>query len=125
MSFNIKVHHPKDRSRLEIDNFIKHSKYMIYLYPDDSYELTTSGAFFDAIMHNKPVLFLRNHCFDYYFEKFKFGYRFDNIIELKEKIVEIICNGDADYNYFLEEIDKLKYLVSTENNFNKLIYEEI
>jgi hypothetical protein len=124
-TFKFKVHTPNDRSRLEIDNFILQSKYVIYLYSEDSYELTTSGAFFDAIMHGKPVLFLKNHCFDYYFEGYKFGYRFDNILELNTKVVEIINFGDPNYNYFLDEIDKLKYLVSTENNFNKLIYEDI
>ena len=123
--FNFYFQKPINRSRLEVDKFILDSKYMIYLYSEDSYILTTSGAFFDAIMLEKPILFLRNPCFDYYFNEFKYGYRFETVIELKDKMAEIINFGDPNYLSCIEEIKKLKKAVSIENNFKKLLNEKI
>ena len=123
--FNFFIQKPIDRSRSEVDSFILNSKYIIYLNQEDSYVLTTSGAFFDAILLEKPILFLKNPCFDYYFREYKYGYRFEHIIDLKNKIVEIINHGDHNYETFIEEIKKLKKFVSIENNFKKLLNEKI
>lgn len=125
VGFNFKFQKPINRSRFEVDKFILNSKYMIYLYSEDSYILTTSGAFFDAIMLEKPILFLNNPCFNYYFKDYKFGYRFENIVDLRDRMVEIINQGDENYQTCINEIRRLKKSISIENNVNKLLYEKI
>jgi len=43
--------------------------YCVYCYPVDSYRLTQSGTVFDALTHYKPVIALKNACFEYLFSK--------------------------------------------------------
>lgn len=79
-------------SRDEFNSLIQKQDYLIYFYPHDSYRLVASGAIFDAICYEKPILALKNDYFEYIFKKFgEFGFLFTDIstmIQHTEAIVE-------------------------------------
>lgn len=111
-------------SREEIEEHIRDVKYFLFFYPPDSYELTTSGAFFDAIAYCKPIIFLKNHCLDYYYDKYKFGYIRNNIDELISAMKRIILSNDENYHYFLSEINRMQKDISIVKNNHKLRFNE-
>jgi len=59
---------------------------LIFLYPEDKYKLTASGAIFDSIDREKIILSLHNDYFDDLFSRVFIGYQFDSI----ELMVEYI-----------------------------------
>ncbi len=67
--------------------------YVLFFYPDDLYRFIASGAFFDAIAFEKPIISLRNCYFEYYFDLLgDIGYLCDNLDEM----VQIINNFDVE-----------------------------
>ncbi|AWK07246.1 hypothetical protein HYN56_24660 [Flavobacterium crocinum] len=79
--------------------------FVVFLYPEESFKMTASGAIFDAINAEKYVLALHNDCFDSLMHRTKFGTLFHNVKE----IVEFLNNLE---NLNIEEID---YKVVKEN----------
>lgn len=70
-------------TREELDNAISQLDYIIFLYPQDGYKYTASGALFDAIDNEKPILALRNDYFNYVFKSLaNVGLLFKNENEL-------------------------------------------
>lgn len=82
----IKMHNTYiPRAQFEIE--IAKLDFILFLYPIDSYKMIASGAIFDAIRMEKPIIAIRNDYFNYLFEKFApFGYLADS----KEELVDII-----------------------------------
>jgi hypothetical protein len=79
--------------RDEFDYRIKQLDYILFFYPPESYRITASGAIFDAICYEKPILALKNDYFEYVFEKFgSFGFLFEDINEMIYKIQGISGN---------------------------------
>jgi hypothetical protein len=111
-------------TRSEIEEQIKDVNYVLFLYEADSYELFSSGSFFDAVSFNKPILFLKNKCLDYYFKDYEFGYRADNIDSLVGIIQSIISEGDKNYSRFVSEINLMKIATSIKNNYLKLRFAD-
>ncbi len=110
--------------REEIEEQIRDVHYFLFFYPQDSYELTTSGAFFDAITYCKPIIFLKNYCFDYYYDKYKFGYRCDDIDELSSNMKRIILNKEINYKGFVSEIIRMQQDTMISNNYHKLKFNK-
>lgn len=78
-------------SRKQYDERLKRLDYMLFFYSPDSYKMTGSGAIMDALYHGKPILSLRNDYFQYIFSTFgTFGYLFDTIEQMNEKLTQII-----------------------------------
>lgn len=66
---------------------IQQLRYIIFLYPADSYKLIASGAIMDAIDFEIPIIGLKNQYFEYMFSKFgRFGFLFDNIDDIYDFI---------------------------------------
>lgn len=107
-------------TREEIEKQMIDVHYVLFFYSDDFYELMTSGSFFDAISYKKPIIFMKNNCFDYYYKNFEFGYRCNNIIEIIGCMKKIISGGDNNYKKFESEIIRMQMNTSIENNYLKL-----
>jgi hypothetical protein len=112
----------KSLTRNDIEFYIKDVDFILFLYNEDSYELSTSGAFFDAIAYKRPIIFLKNTCFDYYFQNFHFGIRCNNIEELVFTMKQIISMGDQNYSYYIKEIERMQNATSITNNYMKLLF---
>jgi hypothetical protein len=109
-------------SRGKIEEKIEDIQFILFFYDPDSYELTTSGAFFDAIAYCKPMIFIKNHCFDYYYENYKFGYRCEDINEMVAVMRKVSVKHD-DYQRFCSEIKRMQNDTSVSNNYCKLMFE--
>ena len=67
------------------DSFVRYMDFILFFYPSNSYQLTASGAVFDSLRNETPILALKNDYFSYLFEKFGcFGYLFDNTKEMSD-----------------------------------------
>ena len=110
-------------TRLELEDILLRVDYFIFLYEEESYELTTSGAFFDAIAYLKPMVFLNNHCFDHYYEQYKFGYKCQNINGMLLTLDTVIENHDQNYKGLLKEIKRMQNDTSITHNYSKLYFD--
>jgi hypothetical protein len=109
-------------TREEIEEQIRDVQYVLFFYNEDSYELSTSGSFFDAVAYGKPIIFLKNVCFDFYYRKYKFGYRCDNLDEMITCIKKIINDCDENYSNYKSEILRMQTDTSIVNNYYKLAF---
>lgn len=111
-------------TRAEIEEQIGDVQYALFFYPPDSYELMTSGAFFDAIAYCKPMIFVRNHCFDFYHRNYNFGYRCENLEEMTTVIKGILNGDDRNYTEFCNALKRLQNDVSITRTHPVLKFEE-
>jgi hypothetical protein len=66
---NVKASSPSKRlQRDEMYQLAKDVDYFLFLYPEQSYQLMASGAYFDTLSYAKPVLALKNSFLSYYFD---------------------------------------------------------
>ncbi len=90
------------------NEYIQEIDYAIFLYKEDSYRLTASGALFDAFSHLKPIIALKNPFFEYYFDKMgDIGYLCNNYEEIKELTINII-NHQPTERYINQQKNILK-----------------
>lgn len=109
-------------SRLEFEEILIRVDYFIFLYDKDSYELTTSGAFFDAIANSIPMVFLKNYCFDHYYENYNFGYPCNDINGMLLTLDKVIENHQQNYNGLVTEIRRMQNDISISHNYSKLYF---
>ncbi len=109
-------------SRKEIDQEMINVQYLLFFYNENYYELTTSGAFFDAIAYGKPMIFLKNHGFDFYYNNYKFGYKCNDLNDINSVMQKIISGENENYDNFISEINRMKKDISIENNYYKLLF---
>jgi hypothetical protein len=65
--------------------------YVLFFYDSYLYNFTVSGAIFDAIIFEKPIIALRNNYFEYLFDKFpSLGILADNIDDMATIIKQIV-----------------------------------
>ena len=69
-------------ARDEFQSYIDKMDYLVFMYPTDKYKLTASGALFDAIDSEKPILSLHNDYFDTMFKRANLGKQFDSLDEM-------------------------------------------
>ena len=96
---NSLVEYADTRNFLSRDVFeerMKEIDYAIFLYGDDHYSLTGSGALMDALSFHKPILCLRNRYFGrlYSTAPAEPGWIFDHFEELKGKVKDIIAGQE-------------------------------
>lgn len=93
------------------------SKYLIFFYDVDSYKLTASGAFFDALKYDKPIICIKNDYFKYYFNKYgDIGYMVEDYNDIKISLEVIIRNNDnEEYKRQKENIKAMKKDLSIKN----------
>lgn len=98
--------------REEYDNKIKELDYILYFYPKDSYKLIASGAFFDAIALEKPIIAIENDFFRYYFDRFgDIGYLCNNLEDMKKILYDIESKQD-EYSVYKNRIKEVKQKLS-------------
>lgn len=86
-------------SKEEFEKQIFDLDYSMFFYDNEFYSVCASGAFFDAVKFEKPILALKNDYFVYYFNRLgNIGYLFDDLDAMKVKIMEII-KGDYSVEY--------------------------
>lgn len=84
-------------NRKDLYKMIQNLDIVLYLYDKNSYKLTASGAIFDAIECEKPILALKNDYFEYLFKKFgSLGFLANNLVELENEIERL--NNGKQYN---------------------------
>jgi len=78
-------------SREDFDKYAHEIDYSVFCYPSESYKLTASGAFFDALSFVKPIIALRNPFFEYYFKQLgDIGYLCQNYEEMLDVVIDLI-----------------------------------
>ncbi|RJP50335.1 MAG: hypothetical protein C4586_06135 [Anaerolineaceae bacterium] len=110
-------------SRAEIEEYIQDVHYVLFFYDPNAYELTTSGAFFDAVAYCKPMIFLKNRCLDSYYQNYKFGYQCEDMNEMIVAMRNAMNSGDERYAGFCSEIRRMQADVSVHRNCYKLKFE--
>lgn len=76
--------------RAEYEQRIMALDYILFFYDNSYYKFTASGAFFDTVKFEKPVIALRNDYLDHYFEKLgNIGYLCNNLDEMAAHVSEI------------------------------------
>jgi hypothetical protein len=79
--------------------FAREVDYVIYPFPQNSFQLTASGSLFDAFSFLKPVIAMRSPIFQYYFSLMgEIGYLCNNIAELTYS-VSSLCNNFPNERY--------------------------
>lgn len=87
-------------SRESFDKHVSELDYILFFYPVDSYRLTASGAVYDAIMQEIPIISIKNDYFVYLFEKYgKFGYLFENVDQMFSFIKSGLKRKDDLFNF--------------------------
>lgn len=85
------IEQKKTISRNEYNKRIENLDLLLFFYPNDSYQITASGAIMDAVYQRKSLLALNNDYFKYVFGKFgKFGCIVDNNDEMLDKLYNLI-----------------------------------
>jgi hypothetical protein len=94
MLIDNKIDHQSNKNGLNRDEYNKRLSsldYVLFFYDSYLYNFTVSGAIFDAINFEKPVIALRNNYFEYLFDKFpSLGTLADNIDDMATIIKQII-----------------------------------
>jgi hypothetical protein len=78
-------------SRSEFNKRIQNLDYILFFYHSKMYKYLTSGAVFDAVNAEIPIIALRNDYFEYLFSRFgPFGYLVDSIDDMENLIRKIL-----------------------------------
>ncbi|MBI1674392.1 hypothetical protein [Shewanella sp. DW31] len=104
---------PKD----DYMKMIKDLDYILFFYDINNYQMTASGALFDALNAEKPLVYLNNTYFSSIINKYNFcvGYPCENIEQLEDVISKLVSTRDVqDYMFMKENIVKLKKILSSE-----------
>lgn len=97
----------------QYDRLIAAQDFILFFYPDETYKLTASGAFLDCMLHNKPVIAIRNDFFSYYMETVgRFGYLVGSVDKMADLIGELL--HDREENGPPLELEKMKAYFSPE-----------
>ena len=104
----------KPLSRNDFDKYAKEIDYAVYFYPSYSYQFTTSGAFFDAISYQKPVIVFKNNFFKQYFNLIgDIGYMCDDYQNMFDTVKYISQNLPMkEYAFQKNNIKKLREILS-------------
>ncbi|PAM94250.1 hypothetical protein B4N84_14375 [Flavobacterium sp. IR1] len=109
------------------DEKISSLDFSLFFYDNTYYELCASGAFFDALNHEIPMLGLKNDFFEYYFEKYgPMGYLFDDVEDLIDFLINYNKSDDDKYNSFVKNIRFAKEKLAINNlavDFQKILIE--
>jgi len=81
--------------REDFEKALREIDYAVFFYPSDSYKLRASGAIFDALSFQKPVIAIRNSYFGYCFDAMgDIGYLCSDYSEMLATIDDILNNWD-------------------------------
>ncbi|MCF0074499.1 hypothetical protein LZD49_28700 [Dyadobacter sp. CY261] len=117
-------------SRKELETVVSNSDYCVFYYDNRDYSMCSSGAFWDAINMEIPLLYVRNDYFDHYVTiTGEIGRAFDTAEELNEHIISLIERGDSyfddQYRRFTDNIRKLKYHYMSPANLTQQLNQTV
>jgi hypothetical protein len=98
-------------TREELDNQLAESTFAVFYYDNTNYSLCASGAFWDAVNAELPLLYVENDYFKYYSKLCGgIGMAFETPEELNNYITKIVATGVdlKHYGVYLNNIKKLK-----------------
>lgn len=101
-------------SRQELAALSRQVDFFLFPYPRNAHRLSASGALFDALAYEKPVIFTPNDYFDWYYTRYRFGYRCKNIEEMRDTIVALCSNQGSVPSQLISEIQKFKKEMSAQ-----------
>lgn len=112
-------------SKKEFEDKIFELHYSLFFYDNEFYSLCASGAFFDAVKFEKPILAIKNDYFSYYFKRLgNIGYLFDNLEDMKLKIATLLFeNCEQEYLQQVENLKEAKRTLSIENISRDFFYQ--
>ncbi len=112
-------------SKREFEDKISELHYSLFFYDNEFYSLCSSGAFFDAVKFEKPILAIKNDYFSYYFDRLgNIGHLFDNLEDMVSKIEALLSGGyEKEYNEQVENLQKAKKTLSIENISRDFFYQ--
>jgi hypothetical protein len=91
---NEKVSYHLSSTMLGQEEFIKKVlklDFILFFYSKDAYQFSASGAFFDCVKFETPIIAIKNNFFLYYFEKYgDIGLLAENYDELKFAIIDLL-----------------------------------
>lgn len=105
---------PKDDYIKMIDDL----DYILFFYDVNKYQMTASGAFFDALNAEKPLVYLNNTYFSSIIDKYnlRIGYPCKDIEQLESVISKLVITRDVqEYKLMKNNIVKLKVILSSED----------
>lgn len=112
-------------SKKEFEDKIFELHYSLFFYDNEFYSLCASGAFFDAVKFEKPILAIKNDYFSYYFDRLgNIGYLFDNLEDMKVKIAALLCEDyEKEYLQQIENLQEAKRTLCIENISRDFFYQ--
>lgn len=110
-------------TRQEFDRKIQKLDYVLFFYSDQMYRFTASGALFDALRYDKPIIYLGNEYIDSIVLNKIVGFRCLSVEEMVE-VVKKEINCRTDHTQFVENIERIKYEFSIEYN-SKLLKQQL
>lgn len=101
-------------SREEYSQVISSVDFVYFPYDSNGYRLTASGAVFESIFSEKPIIALQNDFFKYLFDKYgAFGILCESNSDLTKQINSII-SGDIKAEDFISNIRRIKTVLKPE-----------
>jgi hypothetical protein len=84
--------------------------FLVLFYPKDSYRLTFSGVFMDAVKFETPIIAIRNDFFDYYFAKYgEMGWLCSDYHEILKLVHKLACGSiQIDLRRYAASFKKIK-----------------
>ncbi len=101
--------------RSEFDSSVSNLDYILFLYDNEHYRYTASGAIFDAIQHEKPIIALRN---DYFESIFKSCGPIGFLCDTKEEIfqvIEAVLNDEIDVQQFFVNLKAARSIFDSQH----------
>ncbi|MCR4746435.1 MAG: hypothetical protein K5894_14570 [Lachnospiraceae bacterium] len=81
-------------SENDYNNGIEMLDFILFFWPKDSYQMTASGALCDAIVHNKPIISIRNDYLTWVFNEVgDLGFLCEDIDEMADTVCRISRGG--------------------------------
>ena len=112
---------PRDIFEKEIDSL----DFILFLYPNNSYKLTASGALLDAIAKEKPIIALNNSYFQNTLKGYEVGILCNSLDEIATTIIKLVSDKDIrekmlNYTQNIKKI-KEKFMINNVTNQLKMI----
>jgi hypothetical protein len=99
-------------TRGEVNSLVSESDFAVFYYDNSHYSLCASGAFWDAVNAEIPILYVHNDYFDYYANIVGgIGLAFETPHKLNDYILKLLKAGDLgpQYALYVENMRALKF----------------
>lgn len=107
---------PRERFDKEVNSL----DYILFLYPKDSYQLTASGALFDAISNEIPIIALENLYFNEILKDSNIGYLCGSVDEIVGIIKMLLNTNNRIETNYEDQFSLLKEKLQTSYLTDKL-----